>query len=160
MELPEPVALVEFLGPYPPATQELARALRGRIVALLPPCVETVWDATNAVGVAYGFTERNREHFLHLPVYTKYVNLGFSHGTSLDDPEGRLAGSGARIRHVKLESAEDLDDPYLHDLVRQAWETAVRPEGPVEPRTIVRVMEGPKRRPKPSPDHDGRTMRR
>lgn len=150
MVLPEPAEFVEFLGPYPPATQALARALRSRLVAMLPPCVETVWDATNAVGVAYGFTELNRDHFIHLPVYTKYVNLGFSHGASLDDPEGRLVGSGSRIRHVKLLRAEDLDDPYLHDLVREAWESAFRPEGPVEPRTIVRVMDGPKRRPKPT----------
>lgn len=150
MVLPEPAEFVEFLAPYPPETQSLARALRKRLVELLPPCIETVWDATNAVGVAYGFTELNRDHFIHLPVYTKYVNLGFSHGASLADPEGRLVGSGARIRHVKLVRAEDLDDPYLRDLVRQAWETAVRPHEHVEPRTCIRVMDGPKRRPRPS----------
>ncbi|MCW5944052.1 MAG: DUF1801 domain-containing protein [Fimbriimonadaceae bacterium] len=149
MELNESAEFVAFLGPYPPTTQELARALRARLVEMLPPCVETVWDATNAVGVAYGFTEHNRDHFIHLPVYTKYVNLGFSQGASLNDPEGRLVGTGARIRHVKLTRAEDLDDPYLQDLVRQAWESALRPAVPVEPRTLIRVMDGPKRRPKP-----------
>ncbi len=150
MVLPEPAEFVEFLAPYQPETQSLARALRKRLVELLPPCIETVWDATNAVGVAYGFTELNRDHFIHLPVYTKYVNLGFSHGTSLRDPESRLVGSGARIRHVKLVRAEDLDDPYLHDLVRQAWESATRPDSTVEPHSVVRVMEGPKRRPRPT----------
>lgn len=145
MKLPEPSEYVEFLAPYPVATQELSRGLRERLVALLPDCVETVWDATNAVGVAYGFTERNADHFIHLPTYTKYVNIGFSQGASLHDPERRLQGKGARIRHIRLNRVDDLDDPYLIDLVRQAVVLA----GPiaVEPKSIVRVMDGPKRRP-------------
>lgn len=146
--LPEPPEYVEFLAPYPTATQALARGLRAKIVELLPPCIETVWDATNAVGVAYGFTERNADHFIHLPAYTKYVNLGFSFGASLNDPAGRLKGTGARIRHLRMDRVEDLDDPYVLGLIRQAIETAPRPEGEVEPRTIIRVMDGPKRRPK------------
>lgn len=146
--LPEPPEFVEFLAPYPVATQELARGLRARMLELLPPCIETVWDATNAVGVAFGFTERNADHFIHLPAYTKYVNLGFSFGTSLDDPEGRLKGTGSRIRHLRMERVEDLDDPYVLRLIQQAIETAPRPKGEVEPRTIIRVMDGPKRRPR------------
>lgn len=148
MTLPEPPEFVEFLAPYPEATQTLARTLRRMLVERLPDCIETVWDATNAVGVAYGFTERNPDHFVHLPVYTAYVNIGFPHGAFLDDPENRLKGSGARVRHIKLVKPADLDDPYVWGLIRQAQEAAVRPDGTVAPRTIVRVMEGPKRRPR------------
>lgn len=151
MNLPEPPEYVEFLTPYPPATQDLARALRARLIELLPPCIETVWDATNAVGVAYGFTEKNADHFIHLPVYTKYVNIGFSHGAYLDDPEKRLQGTGARIRHIRLTKVEDLDDPYVIGLIRQASQSASEGFEPVEARTIIRVMAGPKRRPKPTP---------
>lgn len=149
MQLPEPPELVEFLAPYPVETQELARQLRHKLVQILPPCIEIIWDATNTVGPSYGFTEKNSEHFLHLPTYTKYVNLGFTLGAQLDDPEGRLVGSGTRIRHIKLSRAEDMDDPYIHFLVRQAVASAVRGPEPVEARSIVRVMSGPKRRPKP-----------
>jgi len=146
--LPEPPEYLEFLAPYPEATQELARALRHRLIELLPPCIETIWDAVNTVGPAYGFTEKNVECFLHLPTYTKYVNLGFNQGASLRDPENRLQGSGARIRHIKLTRVEDLDDPYIQDLIRQAHETAFRGPEPIIPRTIIRVMDGPKRRPR------------
>lgn len=148
MYLAEPPELVEFLSPYPASTQALARALREKLVAVLPECIETVWDATNAVGVAYGFTEKNADHFIHLPVYTKYVNIGFSFGSSLDDPEGRLVGKGARVRHIKLTKPEDLDDPYLQGLIQQAISQAPYAGTSVEPRTVIRVMEGPKRRPK------------
>lgn len=146
--LPEPPELLEFLVPYPLATQELARALRRRMLEFLPPCIETLWDATNAVGVAFGFTEHNRDHFIHLPVYTKYVNLGFSWGASLKDPEQRLIGTGARVRHIKLTAASDLEDPYLQDLILQAWMTAPNAGVSVTPKTLVRVMDGPKRRPR------------
>lgn len=147
--LPEPTEFVEFLAPYSPEVADLARALRVRLLEILPPCIETIWDATNAVGVAFGFTERNADHFIHLPVYTKYVNLGFSFGSTLHDPEKRLLGSGARIRHVKLTKFADVEDLYILDLVRQAHESAPRGEDPVVPRSLIRVMEGPKRRPGP-----------
>ncbi|MBX3117793.1 MAG: DUF1801 domain-containing protein [Fimbriimonadaceae bacterium] len=147
--LPESPEYVEFLSPYPEPTRILARGLRKRLLELLPSCIETVWDATNAVGVAFGFTEHNADHFIHLPVYTKHVNIGFSHGAQFNDPEGRLCGNGSRIRHIRLNRLEDLDDPYLHDLIRQAHESAVQSDEPVQPRTIIRVMEGPKRRPRP-----------
>lgn len=149
MILPEPPEFVAFLSPYPLPTQELARALRLRLIELLPPCVETIWDAINTVGPSYGFTEKNADHFIHLPAYTKYVNIGFTRGAFLHDPEGRLLGSGARIRHIKLTRAEDLDDPYIHDLVQQAVELANQSPEPVKARTIVRIMDGTKRRPMP-----------
>ncbi|HMS56002.1 MAG TPA: DUF1801 domain-containing protein [Fimbriimonadaceae bacterium] len=150
MDLCEPQEYVEFLRAYPEQTQNLARKLRNRLVELLPDCIEVVWDATNTVGTAYGFTEKNRDAFLHLPTYTSYVNLGFNHGVDLHDSEKRLKGTGSKIRHLRLTDVSDLDDPYVQDLIRQAHETAVRSDQPVQPRTVVRVMEGPKRRPRPS----------
>lgn len=146
MELPEPPELLAFLAPYPAATQILARELRAKLVTLLPDCIETIWDATNTVGPSYGFTDKNTDHFIHLPAYTKYVNLGFSQGASLNNPEGRLQGSGARIRHIRLNRVEDLDDPYVISLIHQA--VAQANPRPVNPQTLIRVMDGAKRRPK------------
>ncbi len=148
MNLPEPPEYADFLTPYPASTIALSRELRRKLVKILPPCVETIWDAVNTVGPSYGFTEKNADHFIHLPTYTKYVNIGFSQGALLDDPEGRLQGNGARIRHIKLTRAEDLDDPYILDLIRQAVDLAFQGHDPVEPRSIIRIMDGPKRRPK------------
>lgn len=113
MVLPEPPEFVAFLAPYPERTQALARALREKLVSMLPPCIETVWDATNAAGVAYGFTERSSDHFVHLPVYTKYVNIGFPQGALLDDPAGRLQGTGKRTRHLRLDSAAGLSAGFM-----------------------------------------------
>lgn len=147
---PEPPEFLEFLAPYPSATQDLARTLRQRLLEFLPPCVEIIWDATNTVGISVGFTEKNSDHFIHLPAYTSYVNLGFSHGALLDDPEGRLQGTGARIRHIRISDADQLDDPYVQRLIAQAHQAARQSPTPVEPRSLIRVMSGPKRRPKPT----------
>jgi hypothetical protein len=148
MRLAEPPEYMTFLAPYPEATQALARAVRLRVLEMLPDCFETLWDATNAVAVGYGFTEKSADHFLHLPVYTSYVNLGFAYGATLDDPEGRLKGAGSRVRHVRLDSATDLDDPYVQGLIAEAVANAPYRTAQVTPRTIVRVMDGPKRRPR------------
>ncbi len=147
---PEPPEYLEFLGPYPPRTVELALGLRQAILEILPPCVEIIWDATNTVGPSYGFSDKNRDHFIHLPTYTTYVNIGFTKGTSLDDPEKRLVGSGAKIRHIRLDAVSDLDDPYIRKLIDEAVLLADRPKTPIEPCTLIRQMEGPKRRPKPT----------
>lgn len=146
---PEPPEYLEFLEPYPAKTVELARGLRQVILDILPPCVEIIWDATNTVGPSYGFTDKNRDHFIHLPTYTSYVNIGFTNGTSLDDPENRLVGTGAKIRHIRLNQVSDLHAPYVRNLIEQAVASAVRPNTPIESSTVIRQMEGPKRRPKP-----------
>lgn len=146
---PEPPQYLEFLKPYPSKTVELARGLRQSILDILPPCVEIIWDATNTVGPSYGFSDKNRDHFIHLPTYTSYVNIGFTNGTSLEDPEERLVGSGTKIRHIKLTRIEDLDDPYIRKLIDQAVLTATRPKTLTEPCIVIRQMTGPKRRPKP-----------
>ena len=146
---PEPPEYLEFLQTYPQNTVKLARGLRQAILDILPPCVEIIWDATNTVGPSYGFTDKNRDHFIHLPTYTNFVNIGFTKGASLDDPEGRLVGAGAKIRHIKLNQLDDLNDPYVRKLIDQALMTADRPKVPVNPCIVIRQMEGPKRRPKP-----------
>lgn len=45
------------------------------------------------------------------------VNLRFFRGTSLDDPEGLLEGTGKAMRHVKVRSIEDADRFAVRDLL-------------------------------------------
>jgi hypothetical protein len=49
-----------------------------------------------------------------------HVQLGFYRGTSLDDPDGLLCGSGKYVRHVKVRSAAGIDAAALSALIRQA----------------------------------------
>jgi len=147
MNHPEPPEYLEFLEAYPQETQTLARVLRQKLLDLLPAVNEFIYDATNTVGSGFSLTERKQDHFLHLPTYTKYVNLGFNQGALLNDPENRLQGKGAKIRHIKLTSESSLDDPYLIDLINQAIAHAPKSDVPPSGKIEIIVMNGPKRRP-------------
>src|SRR5262245_11517687 len=95
-----PPELRGFLEAYEPAIAKLFFATRKVVLGAAPGASELVYDAYNAVTVAYSFSERLREAFCHVAAYRGYVNLGFNRGAALADPEGLLVGTGARIRHV------------------------------------------------------------
>jgi hypothetical protein len=81
--------------------------------------------------VSFSFGERTREHFLHVAVHSLHVDIGFPFGTALRDPDGRLLGSGARIRHLTVRVPKDLLEPTLAVLVREAAAQALaKPVGP------------------------------
>ncbi len=144
---PEPAEYLEFIACYSPEVQALHRAARQRLLDYLPPVVEIIYDATQAVTIGFSFTEKTRDHFIHLPMYGKGINLGFNHGAKLLDPEKRLIGEGSQVRHLKLRDVSVLDDPYVLDLIEQSMAIAPRPDGEVVPQTIIKVMAGEKRRP-------------
>jgi hypothetical protein len=53
------------------------------------------------------------------------VNLAFSRGTDLADPQGLLEGTGKRIRHVKVRAGPDARTAAVRAIVRQAARLAV-----------------------------------
>lgn len=144
---PEPSEYLAFIAFYSPEIRELHRAARQWLLEFLPPVVEIIYDATQAVTIGYSFTERTSDHFIHLPMYGKGINLGFNHGAKLHDPEKRLIGEGSQVRHLKLPSLAVLEDSYVQDLMNQAMAIAPVSDAPVERKTIIKVMNGPKRRP-------------
>ena len=38
-----------------------------------------------------------------------------------NDPESLLVGSGKRMRHIKIKSMQDSDNPAIKGLLEQAW---------------------------------------
>ncbi len=60
--------------------------------------------------------------FAYMKAFKKAVNFGFWRGVDLDDPKGVLEGSGEKMRHVKLNSLEDIDEAQLTKFVKQAVE--------------------------------------
>jgi hypothetical protein len=59
--------------------------------------------------------------FAYVNTFKRHVNVGFFHGTSLDDPAGLLEGNGKRMRHVKLESGRDANAAALDALIDAAY---------------------------------------
>lgn len=143
--------LERFLKAYPPEVAKLFMAIRRVALDAAPNCTEMVYDAYSAVATAYTFTGRFKEAFCHIAAYSRYVNLGFNRGAELSDPKGLLAGTGKRIRHIRIESPEDLRALYvklfLAAAVKAARPNIMLPTGSRTPRTIVKETKGKKRRP-------------
>jgi hypothetical protein len=60
--------------------------------------------------------------FAYVKAFTKAVNFGFWRGSDLSDPDGRLEGSGDRMRHMKIRSPEDVDRARFDAWVKEAVE--------------------------------------
>jgi hypothetical protein len=96
-----------------PALQKVVRGLRSLVKASVPGTKMTV----NSWGVP---TFESKDPFCFYIVGKHHVTFGFHYGTSLDDPERLLEGSGKNLRHVKLRAAEDLEKKGLQELVLAA----------------------------------------
>jgi hypothetical protein len=59
--------------------------------------------------------------FGYVNVFRAHVNVGFFHGTELEDPTGLLEGTGKRMRHVKVKPGVDLDSAALAALITTAY---------------------------------------
>ncbi|MCX6140512.1 MAG: DUF1801 domain-containing protein [Candidatus Kapabacteria bacterium] len=56
----------------------------------------------------------------YLKAFTDHVNFGFWRGTELEDPESLLVGDMTKMRHVTLQSTNDIKRDLFEAMVRQA----------------------------------------
>jgi hypothetical protein len=151
MARPPTAPLQDLLAVHDPAVAKLALAARSLILEQAPAAQELIYDAYNALSLAYGFTERLGDAFCHVAVYTHHLNLGFNRGADLDDPKGLLQGTGKRIRHLRVKQPSDLESPHVRSFVQAAIaQTQHRGAGPQENapegRSILVPTSGKKRR--------------
>lgn len=67
---------------------------------------------------ASGWARRKfTEHYAYLALHPRHVNLGFNQGAELPDPAGLLGGPGAKLRHLKLTSVDQLTQPGIRELL-------------------------------------------
>jgi len=146
---PPPAELLEFLAAFDPAITPLFIAVRERVLLTAPQANELIYDAYNAVSAAYSFSDHLKEGFCHVAAYARHVNLGFNRGAALDDPTGLLRGNGTSIRHVRMQTATDLEQPGLQALLRAAVAegAGLCPQMPQAPASIIKPTRGAKRRP-------------
>lgn len=106
--------------------REIALAARRLIFDVLPQTVEVVWAAQRSSGYGTG-AKKNSEQFAWILAHAAHVALAFPYGSELDDPAGLLAGTGAKVRNVRLASLDDVGRPELRTLVAQATRHRVPP---------------------------------
>jgi len=135
-----------FLGKYSPEVEGELRVARSHLQALFSHGHELVYDNYNALVFAFSCTDRTPDAFVSLAGYPKWVTLFFLPGVGLHDPRSLLQGSGAKVRSVRLRSAQQLLDPAVQALIAQAMEprrAALLAAGPLQ--TTIKLVSAKQR---------------
>ena len=111
-------SLEEFLASNIPEVRQLVLKTRALVLTVIPQAIEQV-DPPSKI-IAYGFGLKYGDLICAIAPYKTYVNLIFSQGAQLPDPQGLLTGTGKRARHVKIKSATDIETPGLRSLLEAA----------------------------------------
>ncbi|WP_298544134.1 DUF1801 domain-containing protein [uncultured Aquimarina sp.] len=111
--------LKKFIAPYDQEIQKLTLELRNFITELIPQANELIWDNYNAVAIAYSKSEKLKDAFCHIALYSKHVNFGFNRGAELTSRGVTLNGKGKLIRHIKV---IDFESFPKEDIKKMIWE--------------------------------------
>jgi hypothetical protein len=98
-----------------PAMADIARALRLTVLAGFPGAVET-FDRGDGL-LAFGTGKSMRDFSFAIIPHKAHVNLQLADGVDLPNPDGRIEGTGKRVRHVKVRSVEDADARWVRDAI-------------------------------------------
>jgi hypothetical protein len=93
---------------------------RGEIVGELDALIrQAAPKATGSIKWAQPVYEQDGP-FAYIKAFSKAVNFGFWRGADLSDADGRLEGTGDRMRHVKIRAPEDVDKAAFSAWVKEA----------------------------------------
>ncbi|MFD2565415.1 hypothetical protein [Aquimarina rubra] len=111
--------LKKFIEPYDQGIQKLTLELRNFITELVPQANELIWDNYNAVAIGYSKSEKLKDAFCHIALYSQHVNFGFNRGAELTNTSVKLNGKGKLIRHIKV---KDFESFPKEDIKKMIWE--------------------------------------
>jgi hypothetical protein len=110
--------LKEVFSKASPTSLPLIKAAHEYLIELAPDTV--IVPRLGEKSIAYGVgIKKMSEAYCYLIPFKDYLNFGFYHGTDIDD-DGILEGTGAKIRHIKIRTLDDLKNPKLKKLVIRA----------------------------------------
>lgn len=102
-----------------PEVQALAQAARALLADVMPGITEVPWARQKIAGYGVG-PKKMSQHFCYLAPFKKHLNLGFFYGADLPDPQNLLEGKGKHLRHIKIRSLDQLQQPAVRALVEHA----------------------------------------
>jgi hypothetical protein len=138
--------LDSFIDKYTPEVAALARELLDKMKVRLPGATIMVYDNYNTLAIGFGPSDKAGHAILSLAVMPRWVTLCFLYGVGLRDPHALLNGSGSRVRHIRLHTAQAFDDSRIQDLLGQAVKRAEPPiDGTGEQRLIIKSISAKQR---------------
>ena len=112
--------LIKFIEPYDEHIQNLALELRDFITDLVPESNELIWDNYNAVAMAYSKSEKLKDAFCHIAIYSGHVNFGFNRGAELTKSNIKLNGKGKLIRHLSVKDFQSFPKEEIQSMIWEA----------------------------------------
>ena len=98
-----------------PAVADIARALRRTVLDLFPGAIEW-FDPGNGL-LALGSRRSMKDLWFAIIPHRSWVNLQLADGADLPNPDGRIEGTGKRIRHVKVRSVDDAGAGWVRAVI-------------------------------------------
>ena len=129
--------LDKIIAKQPPEMAKLTRAVLAKLRPRFPGAVEMVYDKKRGMVVGFCPDDRASNVINSIGVYSKWINLYFFEGDSLPDPDGLLQGTGNMVRNIRINSADDLDQPGVKALMAEALKRA-HPK--LDPKARRRVL--------------------
>jgi hypothetical protein len=115
--------LDEAIDRYPEGVAAAARAGLRKLRTRFPSARVVAYDRRGSLPI--GFAPERGSAVFSIVLDPRWVRFFFLEGVVIDDPEGRLEGSGNQVRSIRLdEAAAQLDDPYVRGLIAQALKIA------------------------------------
>jgi len=103
---------------------DLYSGLRQFIIKSYPECNELLYH-THALTSVYTISEKLGDAFCMIPIYTNHLNLGFTRGALLKDPDELLQGTGKLIRHIPIKIRDDYRNTRVKTLLQDAHALAI-----------------------------------
>ena len=109
------ITVSDYAKGFSPSVRTIMSAARATVKSVAPAAKETAYrgwptryfDADGPVVAVGG--------------YSRHAALYFFRALELDDPDDLLEGTGARLRHITLRTAEDARRPAVKRLIRRAF---------------------------------------
>ena len=136
--------LASFIAKFSPEIAALARSILAAMKERYPSAIQLVYDNYNALAIGFGPSERTSEAIFSIAIFPKWVSLFFLQGAGLPDPDGILQGSGKVARHIRLPSADTLNELSVKKMMGEATTRApFAPRG--TPRLIIKSISAKQR---------------
>jgi hypothetical protein len=129
--------LNRMIAKRPAEMAKLTRAVLAKLRPRFPGATELVYDKRNALVIGFCPDDRASNAINSIAVYSKWINLYFFEGGTLDDPEHLLQGSGSTVRSIRITAATDLDRPAVKALMAQALKAADPPLNRASKRRVI-----------------------
>lgn len=89
--------------------------------ALITEAIPDATSLTKYGGTLYTLSADTKEgQFCGVFTYQQHVQLSFSQGATLDDPDNLLEGTGKLRRHINFTSADKINKIQLTALIKRA----------------------------------------